>query len=46
MVRFRDLVKEEMEKANPGYVFIDHEIYLNEHNGKPYIYARMRKYKE
>ena len=46
MVRFRDLVKEEMEKTNPGYVFIDHDIYLNEHNGKPYIYARMRKYKE
>ncbi|CEP50426.1 rolling circle replication-associated protein [Paraclostridium sordellii] len=46
MVRFRDLVKEEMEKANPGYVYIDHEIFVNEHNGKPYIYARMRKYKE
>ncbi|CEQ00527.1 Uncharacterised protein [[Clostridium] sordellii] len=46
MVRFRDLLKEEMEKANPGHVFIDYEIYLNEHNGKPYIYTRMRKYKE
>ena len=44
MVRFRDLVKQEMEKSNPGYIFIDHEIYINEHNGKPYIYARMRKY--
>lgn len=44
MVRFRDLVKQEMEKSNPGYIYVDHEIYINEHNGKPYIYARMRKY--
>lgn len=46
MTRNQNLVKEEMERVNPGYVFIDHQIYINEHNGKPYIYARMRKIKE
>lgn len=43
MTRNQNLVKEEMEKSNPGYVYIDHQIYINEYNGKPYIYARMRK---
>lgn len=45
MTRYQDYIKYEMEKVNPGYVFIDHRIYINEHNGKPYIYARMRKIK-
>ena len=36
-------IKEEMEKANPGYIFVDAQVYINEFNGMPYIYARMRK---
>lgn len=43
MSRYQEYVRIEMEKANPGYVFIDHSIYINEFNGKPYIYTRMRK---
>lgn len=43
MTRNQNLVKEEMEKTNPGYVYISHQIYINEHNGKPYIYVQMRK---
>lgn len=46
MVRFQNEVKCEMEKANPNYIYIDHQIYINEFNGKPYIYVRMRKFKE
>lgn len=38
-----NLIKHEMEKANPGYIFIDSKVYINEYNGMPYIYARMRK---
>lgn len=45
MTRYQDLVKEEMEKVNPGYIYIDHRISINTYNGKPYIYARMRKIK-
>ena len=32
-----------MEKNNPGYIFVDAQVYINEFNGMPYIYARMRK---
>ncbi|MEG2787374.1 MAG: hypothetical protein RR942_06080 [Romboutsia sp.] len=38
-----NLIEEEMEKANPGYKFIDATINQNEYNGKWYIYTRMRK---
>lgn len=43
MVMYQDLVKELMEKENKGYLFIDHSIYINDFNGKPYIYSRLKK---
>lgn len=39
----QNIIKYEMEKANPGYIFVDATVYINEYNGMPYIYARMRK---
>ena len=38
-----NLIKYEMEKSNPGYIFIDAQVYINDYNGMPYIYARMRR---
>lgn len=38
-----NLIKYEMEKNNPGYIFVDAQVYINEYNGMPYIYARMRR---
>lgn len=43
ITKCQNLIKMEMEKANPGYYFIDYEIYINKVNGRPYIYATMRK---
>lgn len=43
LTRFQDLIRHDMEKYNPEYLFLDHEILLNRYNGRPYIYARMRR---
>ena len=43
IVNNQNLIKYEMEKNNPGYIFVDAQVYINEFNGMPYIYARMRK---
>lgn len=43
ITRCQNLIKVEMEKVNEGYVLVDYEIYINKFNGRPYIYARMRK---
>lgn len=43
MTKCQNLIKIEMERANPGYIFTDYEIYINKVNGRPYIYALMRK---
>lgn len=43
LVKNQNLIKDEVEKANPGYLFVDSQILENEYNGKFYIYARMRK---
>lgn len=43
IIRCQNLIKSEMEKVNQSYIYIDHEIYINKFNGRPYIYARMRK---
>ena len=43
ITRCQNLIKMEMERANPGYRFLDYEIYINKINGRPYIYSRMRK---
>ena len=43
MTANQNLIKYEMEKNNPGYIFIDAQVYINDYNGMPYIYARMRK---
>ena len=39
----QNLIKFEMEKANPGYIFVKSEVYINTYNGMPYIYATMRR---
>ena len=31
------------QKANPGYIFVKSEVYINTYNGMPYIYATMRR---
>lgn len=46
LTKYNHLIEEEMKKLNPEYVFIDSKVYINTYNGKPYIYARMRKIKE
>lgn len=38
-----NLIKYEMERVNLGYIFVDAQVYINEFNGMPYIYAKMRK---
>ena len=43
MTRFQHLIKQDMEKANQGYALVDYEILINKFNGRPYIYARMRR---
>ncbi|MDB8790661.1 hypothetical protein PN398_08000 [Romboutsia sp. 1001216sp1] len=43
MSKYHDLIESEMEKVNPGYKFIDAKVHINTYNGKPYIYARMRR---
>lgn len=43
MTRYNHLIEEEMLKINPGYIFIGSEVRINKYNGKPYIYALMRK---
>lgn len=43
MTRYNHLIEEEMLKTNPGYIFIGSEVRINTYNGKPYIYALMRK---
>ena len=43
MTKCQNLIKMEMERANPGYILVDYEIYINKVNGRPYIYALMRK---
>lgn len=43
MTRFQHLIKQDMEKKNPGYVLVDYEILVNKFNGRPYIYTRMRR---
>ena len=43
MTNNQNLIKYEMEKKNPGYIFVDAQVMINEFNGMPYIYARMRK---
>ena len=44
MTRFQHIIKQDMEKANQGYIYVDHKIYINKFNGRPYIYAIMRKF--
>lgn len=43
MTRFQHLIKQDMEKKNPGYVLVDYEILINKFNGRPYIYTKMRR---
>ena len=44
MTRFQHIIKQDMEKINQGYIYVDHKIYINKFNGRPYIYATMRKF--
>lgn len=43
MIRDKNILKHEMEKQYPGYIFTDVKIYCNEFNSGYYIYARLRK---
>lgn len=43
MINNHNLIRDEIEKNNPGYIFVDSQVFINDYNGKPYIYARLRK---
>lgn len=43
MVNNHNLIKDEIERNNQGYIFVDSQVFINDYNGKSYIYARLRK---
>ena len=44
MVQSHEAMKEEMEKAYPGYTFLDAEVKYNKELALFYIYARLIKH--